>query len=806
MTHTITIYVSNLRGAFMLSDGVVERGMNALMNGGVSFAAALLLGGLFWLLYKFLVLVRLDWVFSRLFTGLDRLLRHGIAPAIGASFQTRWKRWATFLAFFLVLAAAGAFAPTPIALAAIAMALVAVLAVYRLWERDEDKKLENRARGRAEQADQDLRDEMFLGVALLLFFVPLGYVRIEELVTVTDGHSALPSVDAALFVWGELAKAIPLVDWSEVFRVNNLSGVQSSGQAGLVLNFVLRILFDLLVLAGILRTFAILRSEAAGIDLRKPAQDLKSGDPDKIDAALDVIIEAAMKERRHAIAHLFEITRASRPDGLLQEPVWREKAAHGLAEAGESLSQNAQDLTDLDNTLLAIEAMKTAAQYMKGNNPERWAAIQNNLGIALLDLGRMAGDAGRIDEAVTAYRSALEVRTRETMPSDWAQTQNDLGAALLILGQINGDASRLEDAVTAFRAAMEVRTRAAMPSDWAQTQNNLGTTLGILGKMTGDVGRLEGAVTAHRATLEVYTRAAMPVAWAQAQNNLGIALAGLGQLTMDAGRLQDAVTAYRAALEVSTREVMQSDWARIQSNLGNDLQVLGRMTGDAGRLEDAVTAYRAALEVYTRAAMPPAWAQTQNNLGNALAALGDMANDAPQLEAAVVVLRSALEVRTREAMPLEWAGTQNNLGVALETLGRMVGDAGRLEEAVTAYRAALEVRTREAMPLDWAGTQSNLGVALETLGRMVGDAGRLEEAVAAYRSALEVRTRAAMPSAWTMTQYNLGLALAALSRASGDQRARAEAISVWTELAEYHDGRGETQSADDVRAQITKLT
>jgi hypothetical protein len=41
-----------------------------------------------------------------------------------------------------------------------------------------------------------------------------------------------------------------------------------------------------------------------------------------------------------------------------------------------------------------------------------------------------ADRARLLGEAVAAYRSALEVRTREALPQDRATTQNNLGAAL----------------------------------------------------------------------------------------------------------------------------------------------------------------------------------------------------------------------------------------------------------------------------------------------------------------------------------------------------------------------------------------
>ena len=58
---------------------------------------------------------------------------------------------------------------------------------------------------------------------------------------------------------------------------------------------------------------------------------------------------------------------------------------------------------------------------------------QNNLGLALWDqAARTEGAKGAelLAQAVTAYRSALEVCTREQLPQDWAMTQNNLGIAL----------------------------------------------------------------------------------------------------------------------------------------------------------------------------------------------------------------------------------------------------------------------------------------------------------------------------------------------------------------------------------------
>jgi hypothetical protein len=67
--------------------------------------------------------------------------------------------------------------------------------------------------------------------------------------------------------------------------------------------------------------------------------------------------------------------------------------------------------------------------------PLHWAETQSNLGIALRLLGEREAGTARLEEAVAAFRAALEVRTRQRMPLEWAETRKDLKAVLQILGQ-----------------------------------------------------------------------------------------------------------------------------------------------------------------------------------------------------------------------------------------------------------------------------------------------------------------------------------------------------------------------------------
>ena len=54
---------------------------------------------------------------------------------------------------------------------------------------------------------------------------------------------------------------------------------------------------------------------------------------------------------------------------------------------------------------------------------------QNNLGLALWRLGERESGTARLEEAVAAYRAALEEYTRERVPHHRAQTERKLTAS-----------------------------------------------------------------------------------------------------------------------------------------------------------------------------------------------------------------------------------------------------------------------------------------------------------------------------------------------------------------------------------------
>src|SRR6185437_13965070 len=237
------------------------------------------------------------------------------------------------------------------------------------------------------------------------------------------------------------------------------------------------------------------QSALARATLDKAARELEPEDAERRGRFVASVTALRTEERNYALAAY---------DG--------EAAAKAILALGRALhGANAETL---------VEYLRSEAQALY----ERGAA-QNDLGNALQTLGGRESGTARLEEAVAAYRAALEERTRERVPLDWAMTQTNLGAALQTLGGRESGTARLEEAVVAYREALEEWTRERVPLDWATTQNNLGNALQTLGERESGTARLEEAVAAYRAALTERTRERVPLDWATTQNNLGIALA-----------------------------------------------------------------------------------------------------------------------------------------------------------------------------------------------------------------------------------------------------------------------------------------
>ena len=302
-----------------------------------------------------------------------------------------------------------------------------------------------------------------------------------------------------------------------------------------------------------------------------------------------------------------------------------------------------------------------------------------------------------LEAAVAAYRGAVEVWTAEAYPTEHAGAQARLARALQlqaarVMSQNNRvpafhfpaapeqGAELMNEAVAAYRAALQGRAREIDPLGWASAQSGLGLSLVQQAVWTeGAAGAelLESAITGYRLALEVWTREAHPSSWADLHSNIGAALHYLALRSEDAAieLLEQAVRSYRAALEVFTPETHPESWALAQSNTGEacyELAVRSAGAAAAELLQEAVRSYRLALdEVIVH---PMNRATTEEHLGLALEAMADRGvGDAPKAyRRAVEMFEAALAyflstgMKPREA---ECAGWRARVADKLAGLG-----------------------------------------------------------------------------------------------------------------------------------------
>ncbi|MCC3584924.1 tetratricopeptide repeat protein [Microcoleus sp. PH2017_30_WIL_O_A] len=238
-------------------------------------------------------------------------------------------------------------------------------------------------------------------------------------------------------------------------------------------------------------------------------------------------------------------------------------------------------------------------------------------------------EEGNLEEAITAFRSAIELNPH------YSWSHHNLGEALAKLG-------KLEEAIIAFRRAIELNP------DFSWSYHHLGDVL----ERQQQWGE---AVVAFGKAIELNP------------DHFG-SYCGLGQNLVKLGRLDEAISAYRRASELEP----EADW--IHYRLGDVLQQRTKMN-----LEEAITSYRRAIELNPDdvQACGKLLEIHPNNL-EVLLQLGKALVKQEQWKEASIYYRKAIELNSKDA------SVHYQLGAVLEK-------QDNLEEAISYYRKAIEL-------------------------------------------------------------------------------------------------------------------
>ena len=242
------------------------------------------------------------------------------------------------------------------------------------------------------------------------------------------------------------------------------------------------------------------KSRAARAALRRTATDLRRDDADRL-AAYETGIRAVLGRERDIALAAYDGEAAAEAVLAMAEALHGDRRAVLIAE-GEALVEVGDQRGSNVHLIAAIAVRRAALALATG--ADEIGYDRTVLGIALWRLGERESGTARLEEAVAAYRAALEEYTRDRVPLAWAGTQNNVGNALRTLGERESGTARLEEAVASYRAALDERTRDRVPLDWAQSQHTLANALSTLAERTHDRARMTEAIASMRNAAEVY--------------------------------------------------------------------------------------------------------------------------------------------------------------------------------------------------------------------------------------------------------------------------------------------------------------
>jgi tetratricopeptide (TPR) repeat protein len=302
--------------------------------------------------------------------------------------------------------------------------------------------------------------------------------------------------------------------------------------------------------------------------------------------------------------------------------------------------------------LMGVLSAQTKKYQVAVNYLTKALEINTNHAACFSNRGNALKELGRLDEALSDYRSAVYINP------GYAEAYCNMGVTLYMQG-------KLEEAVVYYERAIDIR------HDYAEAYSNLGNAL-------KDLGRLEEAANSLARAMQIkpdyakafsnfgnvlrelklfdeaiasYERAiALDPSYAEAYSNLGVTLQA-------SKRLNEALTSYERAI------ALDPHFVEAYSNLGNLLK-------ENNQLEEALEIYGRAIEI------EPDSPVAYSNRGVALQELG-------RFEEAVANFDRAIEIKS------DYAESFSNRGNALKALQR-------IKDSVKSFDRAIEIRPKYA--------------------------------------------------------------------------------------------------------------
>ncbi|ANP44837.1 hypothetical protein [Candidatus Viadribacter manganicus] len=226
-------------------------------------------------------------------SALDGILVFAVSNSVGTNRDNFFLRYVILLAAISACAALGYYWPAPWAFVPIVWGFVIAFSVSRRWawiEGDRELAMLNPTLSQQHIRvgfAQNLRDEALIVFLSMFLLVPLAlrqgqlWAEANEVALFTlskdaDVHSLAMWIS---FYGTELAKAVPFVDWAEVYHVEGEAPVEAVEPFALHAVFATRVLIDLVFLAALLQAITSASRDAQQRDLFYRKRAIKRLDP-----------------------------------------------------------------------------------------------------------------------------------------------------------------------------------------------------------------------------------------------------------------------------------------------------------------------------------------------------------------------------------------------------------------------------------------------------------------------------------------------------------------------------------------------
>ena len=132
----------------------------------------------------------------------------------------------------------------------------------------------------------------------------------------------------------------------------------------------------------------------------------------------------------------------------------------GLQEEADTSAQLARSALGQREADRAIAQFDDGIRTLAPADAKARRSYASDAATALRQFGDLAGNNDALAGSIRIWKLALADVSRFDSAGDWALTQNNLGIALRTLGERKRGTARLDEAVAAYRAALEERTAA----------------------------------------------------------------------------------------------------------------------------------------------------------------------------------------------------------------------------------------------------------------------------------------------------------------------------------------------------------